>query len=108
MFGGNRKHMVDAEAVKLRSFGRLFRRIDFVDDQEDGFARASEKTGKFLIGGCYAGSTIYDKEDEHGVVDRDLRLLEDTDGNLTLFTGNDPAGIADLVVRPVPTAGRSE
>src|SRR5215471_6792551 len=94
--------MVHSESVKLRRLGRLFRRIDFVDDQENGFARASQETGKLLIGGCDAGSTIYDKEDECGVVDSDLRLLEDTDGDLTLFTGNDATGIDDLVGTPVP------
>src|SRR5215467_406930 len=97
--------MVHAEAVKLRSLGRLFRRIDFIDDQENGFACASQETGKLLIGGCDAGSTIYDKEDERGVVDSDLRLLEDTDGDLTLFTGNDATLIDDLVSTPVPGDG---
>ena len=73
--------------------------------EEDGLAGTSQEAGKFLIGGCNAGSAIDDKEDESGAVDRDLRLLEDTDGNLTLFTGNDPAGIDDLVGAPVPTDG---
>src|ERR1700746_110273 len=52
MFGGNRRHVPDAKAMKVGGECFLFRRIDFVDSKKDRLASPDQQTRKFQVGGC--------------------------------------------------------
>src|SRR5579864_1250417 len=94
--------MVDAKAMKLRDFGRLLLRINFVDHQEHRFAGSAQKLSKFLIGRCNAASAIDNKENKCRRINRILRLLEYSNRDLGLFAWNEAAGVDNFVGAAVP------
>src|SRR6516162_3486358 len=103
MFSRNGEDMVDSQAVELGSFSRLFLRIDFVDNEEDGLARTTKKTDKFLIGSCDAGSAVNDEKHERRAFNRNFGLFKNALRDFCLFAWNDAAGVYNFVGASVPT-----
>src|SRR5215510_9754070 len=100
MFGGNREGVVHPQSVKLWHVGGLFSRIDFVDDEEEGFRGTPQNAGEFLVRSCNPGPTVNDEEDDRGAFNGNLGLLENVLWNVTLFTGKDAAGVYNFVGAP--------
>src|ERR1051326_9002136 len=102
MFGRNREDMVDAKAMKLRYFGSLLLRINFVDDDIQRFAGPAQKLDKFLIGRCDAASAIGHEENECRRFNCNLRLLENPYGDLRLFARAHAAGVHYFIRASMP------
>jgi len=93
VFGGDRKHFSDPEAMKFVNQSLLFLGIDLVDREEKRLAAANQLTGEVDIGGGQFGASIHDHDDGVCFFERDLGLAINLCWHEIFFFGDNTASI---------------
>ena len=98
VFGGDGKHLLDAQAVEVVDQGRLLFGVHLVDGEEEGAVGFAQQAGEFEVGAGEFGASVDDHDDGGGFVEGDAGLAENFRGDQFFVFGNYAAGVDDAEV----------
>ena len=102
MFCRDGKDFIEAKTVEIGDIRLLLERVDLVDDQEKWLMTFAEQPSELLIRHGDTGTSVEDKKDERGFLNRDLGLFEDALWNLAFLTWHESTRVYHLKGTTVP------
>ena len=102
MLGGDGKQPPDSQAIKFFSECHLLIAVDFVDREEEWFARADEQACKFEVGSGEFAAAVNQHNDRVSVIESSFGLTKNLGRNVVIVFRQDAAGVDHAHAVPAP------